>query len=141
MGKDTRKIFIDCPQEIPCNPCCFSCPTGAIHIDGELTSRPSFEVEKCIGCGNCVAACPGQACFLMDEQYSETQGTIDFPYEYLPIPQPGEVVDAMDNMGNLICKGEIVEVLSRKSWANTLVIRMAVPKEKLYEVRGMKRKK
>ena len=134
-----RKIFIDCPQEIPCNPCSFSCKVGAIYMDGPLTSRPTFVQEKCIACDNCVAACPGQACFLIDEEYSDTQATIDFPYEYRPIPEKGQKVKAKDNEGNYICEGEIVDVLSRKSWANTLVVRMAVPKDKIYQVRGMER--
>ena len=134
-----RMFFFVCPLEIPCNPCSFSCPVHAIHIDGPLTSRPTFEPDKCIACDNCVAACPGQACFLVDEDYSETQATIDFPYEYRPIPEKGAVVKAKDNLGNTICEGEVVEVISRKSWAGTLVVRMAVPKDKISEVRGMER--
>lgn len=136
-----RKIFIDCPQEIPCNPCQFSCPVGAITIGENLTARPAADCERCIGCGNCVAACPGQACFLIDEDYAPDLATIDFPYEYLPLPEPGEIFHARDNMGRDICLGHIVEVISRKQWRNTSVVRMAVSKDKVYLVRGMERKK
>ena len=136
-----RKIFIDCPQEIPCNPCQFSCPVKAITIDGNLTSRPTVDKERCVGCDNCVAACPGQACFLIDEDYAPGLATIDFPYEYLPMPQPGEEYCARDNMGNDICRGQIVDVLSRPQWSGTCVVRMAVPRDKVYLVRGMERRR
>lgn len=134
-----RKIFIDCPQEIPCNPCQFSCPVGAIAIEGNLTSQPRTDKERCVGCDNCVAACPGQACFLVDEDYAPGLATIDFPYEYLPLPEPGQEFWARDNMGRDICRGTIVQVLSRPQWSGTRVVRMAVPREQIYLVRGMER--
>lgn len=133
-----RKIFIDCPEEIPCNPCQFSCPAGAILIRGALTARPETLPERCFACGSCVAACPGQACFLVDEDYSDTRATIDFPYEFLPLPQPGQVVEARDNGGNTVCMGEIIAVLERAAWQQTRVVRMAVPKQHVLAVRGMK---
>ena len=134
-----RRIFIDCPQEIPCNPCVFSCAVGAITINGPLTARPKTYPEKCIGCSNCVAACPGQACFLIDEDYSDTLSTIDFPYEFLPLPNPGDFVDARDNEGNTICRGQIVEVIERPAWSGTRVIRLAVPKSTVFDVRGIRK--
>ena len=133
-----RKIMIDCPQEIPCNPCHFSCKVGAIRIDG-LKNRPQFFPEKCVGCDNCVAACPGQACFLVDMEYSETEATIDFPFEFLPVPQAGEKRIARANDGTDVCVGTVVEVLERKAWQGTRVVRLAVPKECIEKVRGMAR--
>ena len=92
-----------------------------------------------MGCDNCVAACPGQACFLVDEDYAPGLATIDFPYEYLPLPEPGQEFWARDNMGRDICRGTIVQVLSRPQWSGTRVVRMAVPREQVYLVRGMER--
>ena len=135
-----RRIFIDCPQEIPCNPCQFSCPVQAITIEGNLTARPKADRERCVGCDNCVAACPGQACFLIDEDYAPGLATIDFPYEYLPLPEPGEECQARDNMGQDICKGTIIKVISRPKWSGTRVVRISVPRDKVYLVRGMARK-
>jgi len=135
-----RRIFIDCPEEIPCDPCQFSCSVGAIIIRGTLTARPETIPEKCVGCDNCVAACPGQACFLIDEDYSDTQATIDFPYEFLPMPRTGESAEARDNAGNTICIGQVVDVLERKAWQGTRVVRLAVPKDKVYSIRGMAKK-
>ena len=133
-----RKIFIDCPQEIPCNPCQFACATGAIRV-AHLTNRPETFPDKCIACDNCVAACPGQACFLVDEDWSDTEATIDFPFEFLPVLLLGELREARDNQGNTVCMGRVVEVLTRKSWHGTMVVRLAVPKEHVWKVRGMVR--
>jgi Fe-S-cluster-containing hydrogenase component 2 len=33
------------------------CPTGAMFIDRK-TFRPTFDPEKCTGCGTCVPFCP-----------------------------------------------------------------------------------
>lgn len=134
-----RKIFIDCPQEIPCNPCMSTCKTGAIIVE-DLTKRPTTIPEKCVGCDNCVAGCSGQACFLIDEDYSETEATIDFPFEFLPEPQIGEEREARDNEGNTVCIGRVVDVLKRKNWHGTMVVRLAVDKALVYNVRGMARK-
>jgi Fe-S-cluster-containing hydrogenase component 2 len=133
-----RKIFIDCPQEIPCDPCESSCPTGAIVVEG-LICRPGVNPELCIACGNCVQACPGQACFLIDEDYSDTEATIEFPFEFLPLPVKGEIRQARDNEGNTICLGEVIDVKTRPVWQNTVVVRLAVPKENVFKVRGMAR--
>lgn len=65
--------------------------------------------------------------------------TIDFPYEYLPLPEPGQEFWARDNMGRDVCRGTIVQVLSRPQWSGTRVVRMAVPREQVYLVRGMER--
>ena len=133
-----RIIFSDCPQEIPCNPCQSACAAGAIQVPS-LTERPRILPEKCVACGNCVAACPGQACFLIDEEYSETEATIEFPFEFLPVPDQGELREARNNEGQTVCLGRVVEVLTRNRWHGTMVVRLAVPKELVRQVRGMAR--
>jgi NAD-dependent dihydropyrimidine dehydrogenase PreA subunit len=100
------------PEEIPCNPCEAACPFGAIRIPGNITARPVVDMEKCTGCSNCVTACPGQACFVIDPDFGPGEGTVDFPYEYVPLPEPGLSVQAMDNNGEKICAGQVVQVLS-----------------------------
>lgn len=55
--------IIECPQEIPCNPCVAACKTGAI-TKASLNACPRIDPEKCVGCKLCVAACSGQAIFL-----------------------------------------------------------------------------
>ena len=131
-----RKVFIDCPQEIPCNPCQYACPAGAITIGDSITNRPKTNPEDCTGCGLCVAACPGQACFLVDPDYAPGEATVDFPYEFLPMPEPGMEVEARDNTGARVCAGRVIQV--REGKGATRVVRIAVPREHAYDVRGMR---
>ena len=72
---------VECVQQIPCNPCESACPFHAIHIGEPITNTPKVDKETCIGCGMCVAACPGLAIFLVDKSYSETEATVSFPFE------------------------------------------------------------
>jgi ferredoxin-type protein NapF len=45
-----------------CNRCVASCAYEAVEITGGLfESAPEFDVERCVGCGACVAICPGRA--------------------------------------------------------------------------------
>ena len=64
-------VVIECKQNIPCNPCESACPHHAISIGNPITNLPVVDPEKCIGCGLCVAQCPGQACFLVDMSHEE----------------------------------------------------------------------
>lgn len=59
-------VVIECSQNIPCNPCEAACPHHAITVGEPITNLPIVDQEKCIGCGLCVAKCPGQAIFLVD---------------------------------------------------------------------------
>ncbi|MFX1414614.1 MAG: FAD-dependent oxidoreductase, partial [Promethearchaeota archaeon] len=57
-----------CNQEIPCNPCTSVCDQEQIEtVDDLITQLPYFKGEKeCLGCGKCVAVCPGLAVVLLD---------------------------------------------------------------------------
>ena len=92
-----------------------------------------------MGCGLCVAGCPGLAITILDRSYSDTEATIDFPFEYLPLPAVGDQVDAVDRAGQVVCKGRIVRVLRPALYAGTAVICMAIPHEYIDRVRSMKR--
>lgn len=130
--------IIECIQEIPCNPCEASCKLGAIKLGEPITNLPTLDDDKCIGCGVCVAQCPGLAIFIVDKSYSDTHGTVAFPYEYFPQPEKDQEVEAVDRSGRIICKGVVVKVQNPKSFDRTPVITISVPIDKTEEVRGIK---
>lgn len=133
-----RRIWIDCKERIPCNPCQYACPVGAIEIGADITGLPAAHPDRCTGCGRCVAACPGQACFLVDPEFSPDEATVDFPYEYLPLPTPGLEVEARSNEGETLCAGRVLRVHTAPSNGQTAVVRIAVPRRFAYHVRGIR---
>ena len=72
-----------CNQEIPCNPCTSVCPQGQIEtLDNLITQLPYFKGEEdCIGCGKCVAVCPGLAITLVDYRKDKFYPSVTFPLE------------------------------------------------------------
>ncbi len=132
---------IECMQNIPCNPCEASCPTRAIVIGEDLSRRPILNEKKCIGCGKCIAACPGLAIFIVNLNYSETEALIQFPYELLPLPLENQVVDAVNREGVIITKGKVKRVDIKPSYHHTPIISLLIPKEYAEEVRGIARRK
>lgn len=130
---------IECVQEIPCNPCESACKFGAIQIGHNITALPCLKEEKCTGCGACVAACPGLAITIINKAYSSTEATIDFPFEYLPLPKEGDIVEAVNRSGETVCKGRIIKIKRSAAYEGTCVVQMAVPTEFINEVRSMKR--
>ena len=127
---------LECCQAIPCNPCTTACKTGAITKD-TLTSLPQFHPDKCVGCRQCVAACPGQAIFFVRE--ADGQAEITFPYEYLPLPVPGQQVTAVDRMGQPVCPATVTGVDMPKAYNKTALVTLRVAGEYRDTVRFMKR--
>ena len=134
-----RVAVIECVQEIPCNPCEGACKFGAIQIGERITSLPALDVERCTGCGVCVALCPGLAITVIDKNFSETEATVDFPFEYLPLPAEGGTVEACDRGGKTVCRGRVKSVRKLAAYAGTAVVSIVIPKEFADEVRTMKR--
>lgn len=130
---------VECVQQIPCNPCESACPFHAIQIGQPITNTPQVDRGKCIGCGMCVAACPGLAIFLVDKTFSETEATVSFPFEYDPLPEKGQEVDALSRAGEYVCKGHVVKVMNPKKNDHTPVVTLAIPKEYADTVRTMRR--
>jgi Fe-S-cluster-containing hydrogenase component 2 len=134
-------VVIECVQDIPCDPCEPACPRGAIKVGSRITNLPVFYADKCDGCGMCIPICPGQAIFRVDLTYSADKATVSFPYEFLPLPKKGDIVQGVNRAGEVVCEAEVLRVQNPKRFAQTTVITVAVPKDLAMEVRSMKRLK
>ncbi len=134
-------VVIECAQEIPCNPCEAACHKEAIKIGDSITGLPRLDASKCGGCGLCIAACPGQAIFVVDMTYSETEATVQLPYEFLPLPQKGDIVNGLNRAGDRVCDAKVLKVINPKTFDRTAVITVAVPKAFGMEVRCISLKK
>ena len=131
---------IECIQKIPCNPCVDSCARHAIKIEGSINNVPQIDFNVCNGCGLCVANCPGLAIFIIDQTYEETRCQVGMPYEFLPLPEPGETVDLLDRAGEVCGEGEVVKVRNAKDQDRTPIVFLAMPKELAMECRFFRRK-
>jgi ferredoxin len=130
-------VVIECAQEIPCNPCEEACHKKAIQIGDSIIDLPILDADKCSGCGLCIASCPGQAIFVVDTTYSDTEAAIQLPYEFLPYPEEEQVVDGLNRAGEKVCSAKVLKVLNPKKFDRTAVIMIVVPKQYAMEVRNI----
>ena len=128
---------IECVQEIPCNPCEEACPYGAISVGKPITNLPVLDEEKCIGCGTCIAACPGLAIFVVS--VSGEKAEVSFPFEYYPLPNKGDEVWCVDRAGKQLTRGKVLRIIKSPKYDATAVITVEIPAEYLDNVRSIKR--
>lgn len=139
----THKVGVhpvmECSQNIPCNPCQDACPRGCISIGDNITSLPIVvEGAECINCGMCVASCSGQAIFLVNEDCGDRSATVTLPYEFLPLPNPGQKGVALGRNGQKVCEATVVEAKSSKAYDKTNLLTIKVPKEYSWRARFFK---
>jgi Fe-S-cluster-containing hydrogenase component 2 len=127
---------IECAQYIPCDVCGAVCPYDAIQVD-TVCALPELRENRCIGCRSCIPVCPGLAIFVIDSTYSKDEALISFPYELLPIPQQGDLVDATDREGSPLVKGTVITVEEHASYDHTHIVTIAVPKHCIHHIRGI----
>lgn len=121
---------IECSQNIPCDPCQDACAFGCIKVGEHITDLPTVvEGSVCKNCGACVAACPGQAIFLVTEDAGDGYGSVSLPYEFLPVPEVGTKGTALGRNGQPLCAAEVIDVKNIKAFDKTPVLTMKVPKE------------
>lgn len=95
-----------------------------------MTALPQVDPDAgCINCGMCVANCPGQAIFLVDEHYSEDSATVTLPYEFLPLPKKGDAGVALSRGGSPVCDAEVVAVRKVPAFDQTALVTIKVPKD------------
>lgn len=129
-----RFALIECYENIPCNPCEKACPKKAIKVGEDITNIPVINYSLCSGCGLCIPFCPGLAIRVIDMK----KGTVDLPYEFLPIPEVDKEVNILDSKGNIIGMGKIVKVRNNKKFNKTIILTVEVPKVNLFEVKAVR---
>ncbi len=115
--------IIECVQEIPCDPCVDICPFKAISMEN-INAPPIVDFEKCTGCAQCIAICPGLAIFVI--KIDGRKGLLTLPYEFLPVPKEGEKVKIFNREGKKIGTGIVKKV---KKSEGTHVITVETEKE------------
>ncbi|RLB83549.1 MAG: 4Fe-4S ferredoxin [Deltaproteobacteria bacterium] len=130
---------IECAEEIACNPCESACPQGAIEVGEDINRLPTLNEDLCVGCGLCIAACPGQAIFVVDLTFAKDEALVQMPHEFLPLPKEGATVECRNRAGKTITQGRVVEVDNPKGNDRTPIVSVAVPKEFVLEVRAIAR--
>ena len=128
----------ECVQRIPCNPCVEACPRGAIVPLEDINDCPKVNEALCNGCGLCLTRCPGLSIVVIDSEYKPDEALLKIPFEFLPLPEAGEVVTALGRDGQTL--GEAVVIKTQQSQNKTSVIWLAVPKAKMMDIRNILRK-
>lgn len=118
---------IECAEEIPCDPCEANCPRGAIHVGKVITDQPVLDGDSCLGCGLCIAKCPGLAIFVVDES-GEGLDKVSIPYEFLPLPETGQIVTGLSRDGKPVCEARVVGKSNASSNDRTPIVTLEVPK-------------
>lgn len=130
-------VIVECFQEIPCDPCVKSCKRGAITMPNGINDIPVVNFDLCNGCSLCISMCPGLAIFVVDKTWTEDRARVLIPYEYLPIPEKGQMVRGFDRAGKELGNFEVLRVGSGGKTNKTWTISIAVSQDLAMEVRGI----
>lgn len=133
--------WLECTECIACNPCERACPAGAIRIGESISQTPTLDETRCIGCGNCISHCSGLAITVIDLSGDAQAATLSFPYEYVPLPQVGDTVQAVDRNGNVVGSAEVVRVSRNAAYNATAVITIRLPRDRALEAKSIQRLK
>jgi glycine/D-amino acid oxidase-like deaminating enzyme/Pyruvate/2-oxoacid:ferredoxin oxidoreductase delta subunit/bacterioferritin-associated ferredoxin len=132
QGRMSEKPFVvaDCLYGFACNPCTFACPKNAIQKSSTSTV-PVIDYEKCIGCMDCVAKCPGLAIF----GYHLTKNWLFLPIENF-VEENSEVF-LVNNQGEKLGEGVIEKIILKPNKTNVARVKsITLSGEKLTEVTG-----
>ena len=124
-------VIADCLYGFACNPCSFSCKQGAI-TKSSTSVTPVIDYDKCIGCMECVAQCPGLAIF----GYRPDRSQVFLPVEF-NLPDGAQDVFLVDNNGAKVGEGQIERVIPKPNKTNIAVVKvLRLEGGSLTDVRG-----
>lgn len=132
--------IVECFQQIPCDPCSTSCPTGAILPFDDISHLPQIHWETCSGCGKCVGYCPGLAIFIVDDTYSETHSIVRIPWEFSYLPCEGETVPGLSRAGEELARVTVKKIQQSPKKNRAHILWLEVPKELAFAIRSIARK-
>ena len=124
--------ILECVQEIPCNPCVDSCPVQAISMK-DVNAPPVNDFDRCIGCTKCVGVCPGLAIFVV--KVKDQKAWVTLPYEFVPAPKKGDVVQALDRTGNVRGDAVLTRVIKQ---GKTLVVTIEIESGLAMDIRNIR---
>jgi ferredoxin len=134
--------LIRCHQPIPCNPCTEVCPVGRIAIpSGSIMDLPVFLGGECLGCGRCVAICPGLAINLLVRDADPTRRTAHLvvPYELGDETlSPGADVTTVDTQGGRVGRGRVLAVRRHEDQDRRRLVTIEVPWSQRLSVAGFR---
>ncbi len=119
---DTYTPILHCTEEIPCNPCTSVCPSGGIQLEnrlGTIMDLPYFTGD-CTACRLCVAICPGLAITLA-RSVDHGQADVVIPHEFIPTFAVGDSVTLMDQEGNELGSGTVMDIRFQRRHKTSLV--------------------
>jgi Fe-S-cluster-containing hydrogenase component 2 len=124
--------IIECIQEIPCNPCVDSCPVKAISMK-DINAIPIMNFDKCIGCGKCIGVCPGLAIFVV--KIKDGKALVSLPYEFLPVPEIGSKVKALNREGKVIGDAVVKRVIEK---GKTMTVTIEAKEKLAMDIRNIR---
>ena len=127
----------ECFQRMPGSPGAGAGPRGAVRPCADSNDCPVVDESKCNGCGACLSHCPGLSIMVVDLTYSPQRALLKIPYEFAPLPEPGETVVALDRCGHAIGVAEVVRIQQNKN--HTAVVWLTVAPEQITAVRSFRR--
>ena len=129
-------VMVECFQKIPCDPCAKACKRGAFLPFEDINDLPRLDYDRCNGCGICISHCPGLAIFVVDETYSETEALVMIPWEFIPIPEDGSIVQGLNRSGVPVALVTVKKVRATTRKNGARIVTLAVPKEFAHEIRS-----
>lgn len=133
-----------CSQEIPCDPCGWSCAQHAIFVDpNDIRHLPTFIAEElgtsCIGCEKCVTICPGQAITLVDYRKDAENPFVVIPYELgSHRVHIGDSVTVLDVDGHVLGNVEVSAVHAGKANDRTAAVKVKAPRSIAKRIAGIR---